>query len=287
MDFVRNILNGILMGVANVIPGVSGGTIAVVLGFYDRLMECITVNFKVIKNNLSFLIPLAIGIIIGVIGLSNVMEVLFAKFPQQTYFAFIGIILGSLPLIFTKARLSNPRIKTIPWIGFVVAFGIMAFLAMFNGDANSGSVLYTTLTPESFIVCMVAMIIAVATMIIPGISGSMILIVMNMYQTIYFEVLNNFNIPLFIPSAIGGIIGLFGGAILIRYLLARYNQLTYMIIVGLLVGSIFQLIVQANIVAFDLGFMASIVIMLAMMIVIFIFGKKDLKEDLAKIKQEA
>lgn len=287
MDFIRNIVNGILMGVANVIPGVSGGTIAVVLGFYDRLMECITVNFKVIKRNLPFLIPLAIGIVIGVVGLSKLMEILFAKFPQQTYFAFIGIILGSLPAIFTKARLSTSKINGISWIGFIAALGIMVFLALFNGDANSGSILYTTLTPESFIVCMLAMAIAVATMIIPGISGSMILIVMNMYQTIYFEVLNNLNIPLLIPSGIGGIIGLFGGAILIRFLLARYNQLTYMIIVGLLVGSIFQLLVQANIIAFDLTLIVSIVIMLIMAIVIFTFGKKDLDADLAKIKQEA
>ncbi|MCI5773651.1 MAG: DUF368 domain-containing protein, partial [Erysipelotrichaceae bacterium] len=262
MEFLRNILNGILMGVANVIPGVSGGTIAVVLGFYDRLMDCITINFKVIKKNLPFLIPLGLGVVIGVVGLSKLMEILFAKFPQQTYFAFIGIILGSLPAIFTKARLTSPKIKAVPWVGFIIAFAIMAFLALFNGDAESGSVLYRTLTPESFIACLIAMAIAVATMIIPGISGSMILIVMNMYQTIYFEVLNNFNIPLLIPSAIGGVIGLFGGAILIRYLLAHFNQLTYMIIVGLLVGSIFQLIVQANIVAFDLTLIVSIVIML-------------------------
>lgn len=286
MKTLRNVLNGVLMGVANVIPGVSGGTIAVVLGFYDELMNCITLNLKVIKEHFMFLLTLGIGVVIGVVGLSHLMEILFNTFPQQTYFSFIGIILGSLPLVFTKARIKNPKLTMSSYVGFAVALLVMIVMAFLNVDSESGSVLYTTLTPESFVMCTIAMAIAVSTMIIPGISGSMILIVMNMYQTIYFEVLNKMNIPLLLPCAIGGVIGLFGGAILIRFLLAKYNQFTYMVIVGLLVGSIIQLIVQANIVAFDLGLIISVVIMLVVMFGFYKMSESEYKRDLELVNKK-
>ncbi|NLC96142.1 MAG: DUF368 domain-containing protein [Erysipelotrichaceae bacterium] len=280
MKNIKLILIGMMIGIANVIPGVSGGTIAIIFNIYDRLMECITLKVKVIFDNLDFLIPLGTGVAIGILGLSKIMEILFENYPQHTYFAFIGIIIGSLPLIYSKATKGNKQKLEIPSIIiFIFTLVLMVLLSFVNADKSSGTVLFTTLTPLSFVALFVSMIIGTATMIIPGISGSMLLIVMGMYQTIYFEAINNFNIPLLIPSFFGGVTGLLLGAKLIRFLLGKYNQITYMGIMGLLVGSAYQLFLTNNISEINLNLGISILIMMIMAMIIYWFSINEIKED--------
>ncbi len=248
MEMIKNVVFGIMMGVANVIPGVSGGTIAVIFDFYDRLLESITLNFKVIKKNLSFLIPLAIGVLIGIIGVSKLMKYLLEVFPLQTYLGFIGIIIGSLPLIYAKAK-EKGKIKTESYVLMIIAFLLMVYLAFTNGDKDAAKefIRYTSLNLESFIVCFLTMGIATVTMLIPGVSGSLLLIIMGMYGTIYGYAVAELNIPLLIPIALGAITSLLLGAKVVRYLLQKYHTATYMIILGLLLGSIVQLIVISGV----------------------------------------
>lgn len=281
MNSIKYVIYGITMGIANVIPGVSGGTIAVILNFYDRLMESITLDFKVIKKNLPFLIPLFFGVGIGIVGLSKIMQYLLENFTTQTYFGFIGIVFGSLPLIFFKAK-ENKNIQPMSWIPFMIAFGIMLYFAFANGDKEVAKTMirYTSLNMESFIMCFIAMAIATVTMIIPGISGSLILIIMGMYGTIYGYAIAEFNIPLLIPCGLGAVVGILGGAKLIRYVLSRYEQLTYMAILGLLVGSLFQLFMLSNItIAMNLTFFVSIVICIVCFMIIYWFSLQEINRN--------
>lgn len=282
METIKYVVFGILMGVANVIPGVSGGTIAIILNFYDRLMESITLNFKVIKRNLPFLIPLALGLAIGIVGLSKIMSYLLNNFTTQTYFGFIGIVLGSLPLILYKAKGPTKKIKPANWIPFVIALGLMIYLAFMNGDKESAKALvrYTTLNFESFIVCFGAMAIATVTMIIPGISGSLILIIMGMYGTIYGFAIAEFNIPLLIPCGLGAVVGILGGAKVVRYLLSKYEQLTYMAILGLLLGSFVQLYMLSGIVLeINTTLIVSLVVAVITFTIIYWFSSQEMKRD--------
>lgn len=281
METVKYIIFGIIMGVANVIPGVSGGTMAIILNFYDRLMESITLNFKVIKKNLPFLIPLGIGLAIGIVGLSKIMKFLLDTYPTQTYFGFIGIVIGSLPLIFFKAK-HNTKIKPVNLIPFMITVALMIYLAFANGDKEAAKsiVVYTSLNIESFIVLSVAMAIATVTMIIPGISGSLILIIMGLYGTIYGYAIAELNIPLLIPCGLGAVVGILGGAKLVRFLLGRYEQLTYMAILGLLVGSIVQLFMLSGIeFVFNATSIVSLLVCGASMIVIYWFSLQEIKRD--------
>ena len=102
METIRLIGIGIIFGIANVIPGVSGGTIAVVFNVYDRLINVITLNLKKIVKEWNFLVPLALGAVVGVILFSKLISLLFTKFPVQTNWFFIGIILGSIPMIYSR-----------------------------------------------------------------------------------------------------------------------------------------------------------------------------------------
>ncbi len=278
METIKFIFFGIIMGVANVIPGVSGGTMALILNFYDRLMESITLDLKVVFKNLPFLIPLGVGVIIGIVGLSSVMDLLFTDYPQQTYFGFIGIVFGSLPLIYSKAK-KEEEIQGKSWILFVIALVLMIALTFANGDKASGEVLFTTLTPLSFIVCVVSMAVASITMLIPGISGSLVLIIIGMYQTIYIEGVANMNIGLLIPIVIGAAIGILGGAKLIRFLMSRFYQFTYMAILGLLVGSIIQLMSTCGFTGFNATFMVSMVVAIICFSIVYWFSLQEINRD--------
>lgn len=277
---IKYVFYGIIMGIANVIPGVSGGTMAIILNFYDRLMESITFNLKIIKKNIGFLIPLGIGLVIGILGLSKVMNVLLSDYPTQTYFAFIGIIIGSLPLIWSKAKRSDKKIQISSWIAFIVTLGIMIGLAFFSSDKDAAPIKYTSFSIEACIMCFISMIIGASTMIIPGISGSMMLLIMGMYGTIFGFVISNLYIPLLIPTALGAFVGLFGGAKLITIFLNKYEQLTYMAILGLLIGSMTELFKRCGILQADMmTVITSIIACVVMFVVVYLFSLAEMKRD--------
>lgn len=278
MKFLKYIFFGIVMGIANVIPGVSGGTMAIVLNFYDLLMESITLNFKTIKKNLYFIIPLGIGLVVSVVGVSKIMKYLFNSFPTQTFSGFIGIVIASLPLIYDKAK-NKQKIKKSSWLAFIFALTIMVVLSFYSVSKEGATIRYTTLNFESFIFCVISMAIATATMIIPGISGSLMLLIMGMYGTVYTVAIGTFNIPLLIPCTIGGILGLFGGAKLITVLFNKFEQLTYMGIAGLLVGSLLELYKNSNIFSQDVvTIVTSIFSLLIMFVVVLFFSIKEMNK---------
>ena len=277
-DFIINIINGIIFGVSNVIPGVSGGTMAIIFNFYDVLTESITLNFKVLIKNIKFIIPFGIGIIVGIIGFSTLIDYLISNHTQHTYFGLIGIVLGSIPLILFKAkRAGDLTIKS--WIPFIITLIIMIVISM-QPSVESGSILFTTLNVQSFIMLFIGLTIAASTMIIPGISGSLMLVIMGLYTTIIAEVIGNFNFELMIPTLLGIACGLLGGAKLITILLKKYTQLTYMAIFGLVIGSIIPLWQETNFsFIFDINIVISLISMLITFIIVYSFSKYEINKD--------
>lgn len=281
MNVLKYVVFGIIIGVSNVIPGVSGGTMAIILNIYDKLMELVTLNISVIKKNLSFIIPLLLGVAVGIVGFSKLMKLSLQYYPTQTFFCFIGIVIGSLPLILHKAK-QHESIQTKGYIAFICALGIMIALSFTNGDKESAKELikYTSLNVTSFIVIFLSMAIAAATMIVPGISGSLILIIIGTYGTIYGYIIAEFYIPLLIPAGLGAVFGLIGGAKLIKYMLHKYHQLTYCIILGLLIGSLFELYKQSGIIiALNTTFITSFIMMFLLMGMVYYFSKQEIKRD--------
>ncbi|MFV0380202.1 MAG: DUF368 domain-containing protein [Anaerorhabdus sp.] len=279
MEYLKNVFYGMMIGIANVVPGVSGGTIAVIFNIYDKLLESVTLNIKVLKRNFSFLFPLAFGVLFGIVGVSKLMKYLLENYPMQTYSGFIGVIIGSLPLIIAKVKEAK-TVKKKNYIFFVVSVGLMVFLALYNADKETAKELikYTTLNFESFVVCFLAMSIATITMIIPGISGSLLLIIMGMYGTIYGYAVAEFYIPLLIPIGLGAVISLLLGAKLVRVLLSKFHQQTYLAILGLLIGSIFQLIIISGL-NFSLSYdvLTSAVVMIICMLLVYATSVKEIK----------
>ena len=252
---IKNIIKGAIIGIANIIPGVSGGTMAVSMGIYDQLIHCITHLFSELKKNLKFLIPIFLGAGIGVVGLSFVIEYLFDVAPLETNLLFIGLILGGLPAMWK--RVNGNAIKVPHIVAFLLFFALVVGLAAF-GNAEGADVVLEPGFSNGIMLFLVG-VIAAATMIIPGVSGSMILLVLGYYNPIVSEI-NNFirallamdfaalwrGVLIFVPFGLGVVAGIFGIAKIIEIVFQKFPLLAYWAIIGLIVSSPFAIMLLSN-----------------------------------------
>ena len=241
MDMVTFVIFGAIVGVANIIPGVSGGTMAVILKIYDRLIE--TLSLKNVKKNLPFIIPLGIGAAVGIVLFSKAIEFLLGNYPMATNFTFMGLILGSIPMIFQRAR--GEKMEAKGMVSFLVALVVMVVIALLK-PAESNAVL--ALTPLNLLILFGASAISTFAMILPGISGSFVMLVLGVYTTVLTSISGVFTWPIdgvtwhcvgmLIPVGLGCIVGLIFGSKLVDVLIRKQPQATYFAILGLVVGSL-------------------------------------------------
>lgn len=242
LHYLKVFICGLVFGIANVIPGVSGGTMLVVFGIYDQLTEAIS-GFKAIIKNIVFLIFFGLGAGVGILGFASVISFLFERFGVQTNMYFIGLILGSVPMIYRMGT-SESKVKPLCAAPFVIAVGVVVLLAVLEqmkivpaADVVSGFDLVMTV---KLFVCA---IIAAVAMIIPGLSGSFVMMLLGVYQTIIGAIqIKELNFYVIIPFALGVIVGIIGGAKLISILIKKYKLMVYSAIMGLVVGSVYAIL---------------------------------------------
>lgn len=232
---VMNIFYGIILGVSNVIPGVSAGTMAVVLNIYDELLGAVSLKKEHLKKNLIFLATIGIGAVVGILVFSNAITFLFEKYNMPTNFLFIGIIIGSIPMVINHAR-AGEKIRSKNWIPFIITFGVMIVMVLTN-DAEANEVILREINLGMSIWLIFAGAISAFSMIIPGISGSFIMLTLGVYTSVITAV-SEFNFAILIPVVIGILIGLILGIKIVKVLLSKYQQATYMAILGLVIGSV-------------------------------------------------
>lgn len=259
MQKLIEIIKGSFIGIANVIPGLSGGTIAIILKIYDKLINAISDVFKhpivVIKSLLFILIGLVLGIVLAVLGVTYFYE----KYPVPTAFLFLGFILGGIPFLLKEINLKKINIrKGLIFLFFLGATAIFPFL--------SGSV--KNIEQLSFVNFMILFglgVISSATMVIPGVSGSMVLMCLGYYESIMNlakECLVDFmnfemglffeNLLLVLPFAIGIVLGIVVIAKIIKLLLIKARELTFYAIMGLILATPVSIIY--NIKSFQVDF---------------------------------
>ncbi|BBF45179.1 membrane protein [Lachnospiraceae bacterium KM106-2] len=262
MKFIKDIIKGVMMGVANIIPGVSGGTMAVSMGIYDDIISSITNLFSQFKKSIKTLLPYIIGMGLGLVGLSFIIKFLLANYSLPTNFAFIGLILGGLPILF--GRLKGSKINIAHGIVFLLFFALIIGLQLLGGGDETGVVI--KLTALEVVKLFFIGVIASATMVIPGVSGSMILMILGYYSPIidyvtkFIKALAAFDMTqmldcaaILVPFGIGVVIGIFAIAKLIEFLLNRYESLTYSAILGLVIASPFAILMSAGIAGLTVG----------------------------------
>ncbi len=241
MLFLKNIIYGIILGVSNIIPGVSGGTIAVVLNIYDKIIPSIS-SFSSIKKNFYFLMSLGIGCITGIFLFSSIINYFLNNNLLSTNMLFIGIIIGSIPMIYMKCKSKFFNIKNILIFSFFLL--LMIIMSIFSISDIKEEVIQNINFQISLKILLVSIISSIC-MIIPGISGSFIILLFGLYSTIIMAI-NQMNIIVLSLVCTGVFIGIIFGAKLIKYLLKNFMESTYSAILGLVIGSIFSMILEIS-----------------------------------------
>ncbi|MBN8209676.1 DUF368 domain-containing protein [Bacillus sp. NTK071] len=270
----RNIYRGLLMGVSDLIPGVSGGTIAMVLGIYRRLISGINgLMSKNWKKELGFFIPLLIGVGLALLLVSQLMEKLLQHYPQPTFFFFIGLIIGVVPFLLRKVEYKK-TFEPLHYGLLILAAVLIASTLFLKGD-GSGEVM-KSLSFTDYIVLFFSGWLASTAMILPGVSGSFVLLLLGSYKTVIHG-LSSFQIPLLLTVGAGIIIGLSLTGKLISLLLKKYTVATYSVMIGLVIGSVVVLYpgFKSDIM---LG-IASVVTLLLGLGAAFILGKIEHKQE--------
>lgn len=232
----KNIFRGLVMGITDLIPGVSGGTIAIILGFYDRLLEAISGFFsKDWKRHIGFLLPLALGMGTALVLFSRLINYLLVEHFVPTQFFFMGLILGIIPFLVKQVDVKR-NFKPRHWIFLLFAAVLLAMTAFITPD-QSGEPM-TTLTLLSAVGLFFSGWLASMAMLLPGISGSFILLLLGVYPTA-IHALSTLNFPFIAVIGSGVAVGFIVSSKSIRYFLDRYPYMMYAVIIGLIIGSTF------------------------------------------------
>lgn len=240
-------IKGFIMGIANIIPGVSGGTLALTLGIYEGFISAISHFFSNLKENVKFLLPIVIGIGLAILTMSNVISTCFDKYPIPTTLFFMGLVMGGIPMLLNKVKKTKEVKKPVSYTIALLTFFLVIVLAFSNEifGGTLGNADFSNLNIIGYLTLTMVGIIAAATMVIPGVSGSLVLMLLGYYLPIinviksltHFEnILSNLLIAVFF--GIGVLIGIVLIAKLIEWLLAKYEILTYFGVIGFIIASV-------------------------------------------------
>ena len=240
MNFLVDLIKGVFVGIANVIPGVSGGTMAVSFGIYDKLLNAISSLLKSFKKSFLTLLPIILGMVIGIVGFTYIIPWLLANFPFATSCAFTGLIIGGIPAILRSLKdgwqSEEKKSLLVNILVFLILLAVAMAMVFLNGDSESGIAL--TASAGMIVKIFFMGIIASATMVIPGVSGSFVMVLLGLYTTV-IGAIKSLDFMILIPTAIGVFIGIVFGAKLISALMKRYSLLVYSAIMGLVIGSLY------------------------------------------------
>ncbi|NEF34598.1 DUF368 domain-containing protein [Staphylococcus aureus] len=266
-----NILKGFAMGTSDLVPGVSGGTIALLLGIYNQFIASISGIFsRRFWPSFTFLTPIIIGMLLAMGSLSNLFNYLLSQHHIPTMFFFGGLIIGILPYLL---KISNYKTSFTTKHYMMVIAGIAILIVitlMNNGDKHAGETL--TLSTGLIIKYFIAGMCASSAMLLPGISGSFMLLVFGVYGTVMLAIsevvkLNFTGLPILLAVGFGVLAGFIISSKIIQYFLTHHKLMTFALIIGFVVGSLFAVfpglptnIVMwfVSLVVFIIGFIVSL-----------------------------
>lgn len=237
-EHIANFLKGFAMGVANVIPGVSGGTIALLTGIFERLINALKsfdveavrllLKFKFREFaqhvDFGFLLSVFLGVGVSIISVAKLLEFLFQSYPVYVWSFFFGLILVSVWFV----GKSIGKIDVPAAVSFVIGAAVAFGLSVMNPATENTAFWY-------LIICGA---VAVCSMILPGLSGSFVLILMGNYQLIMIYAVSHFDMGIIVPVAIGVVVGLLAFSHFLSWLLSRYACQTMAVLTGFIFGSL-------------------------------------------------
>ncbi len=249
LDWLMDVIKGFIVGTANVIPGVSGGTLMLVLGIYEKVVGSISNIGKQFKKSIITLIPVILGIGLAILTMSKVIGYCLTAYTFATIMLFVGAVLGGLPMLFKRVKQDSfkPTYGLICFITFALVIGMLFLGQGGNADLSHMNV-------WKFIVVMFMGALGSATMIIPGVSGSALLMTFGYYTPIYGGAIANLtnsdsttrgnDLIVVIAFLIGTLLGIWAVAKLINMLLKKFEIQSYWGIIGFVIASAIIIVLQ-------------------------------------------
>ena len=237
-QYINYFIKGMAVGIANIIPGVSGGTIALITGIFERLINAIKSfdlkalqllfkgNWKAFaqKTDFYFLLALFAGIVIAIVALARIFDFLFHHYPVYIWAYFFGLVLSSV--YYVGKTVEKWKAATI--VSFVVGTAFAIAISLINpATAN-----------DNFFYLILCGVVAICSMILPGLSGSFVLILMGNYQLIAIDAINNRDLGIIIPVGIGAVAGLIAFSHVLSWVFKRYKDQTIAMLTGFILGSL-------------------------------------------------
>ena len=238
MNGFLNVVKGIFIGAGAIVPGVSSGVLCVIFGIYEKLLDAVLNFFKDIKQNIKFLFPIALGVGIGVLLFSNMLNYLLYEFPIQTKSIFIGLIIGTIPSLIREVNEKEGfKPQNVMYLLIALAIGIITVVLENRmhiiTNVDNMSIMY-------LVMCGAIMSVGI---VVPGVSSTIILMLLGVYS-VYLQSVANLYLPVLIPLGIGLILGSIIVMKLTKKLLETYYSQTFYSIIGFTIGSIFVLLPQ-------------------------------------------
>ncbi len=235
MSHLMNLLKGVVVGLGAVAPGLSGSILLVIFGLYQKIVSTVSHIFKGFKKNLLFLIPIALGIGVGMVLFSKLIDIPLTHFPMQTYYAFLGLILGTIPMVLKEVRKEGFHPKYYIFSGVAFAAGAAFFLL------NQG--LFPDVVDANIFQSLALGLAVAAAYLVPGVDSFAILSAFGLYN-LWKDSLADLNFGVLIPAGVGLVIGGILISLIFNKLFAKWYTGTYSIIFGLFLAVILNYIVK-------------------------------------------
>lgn len=252
-SFLYRLICGVVIGVGCVLPGVSGGILAISLGIYEKMMLAVGNLFRSLKANIRYLLPLAIGGGVGILLTSNVLNIVIARYEAQLLSLFTGLVLGSLPELYGEVRLGGQKIRAKHIAAAALGLAFVLLFALGESRVAQNAVTSKLTIPGALIS---GLVLSVGT-VIPGISSSFILVYMGLYPAVIETISGVLDLSTLATSGLGAAIAKLGETIvpflalagafalvsiliikLVNRMLARHHSASYAAVIGFVVGSV-------------------------------------------------
>lgn len=244
------LIKGFIIGIAFIIPGVSGGTLAIYLGVYDKMLHAITHVFKEFKKSFTYLLPILIGLAASIVLLAKLLGWLIDLNSYVTLLFFVGLLIGGTPSLYAKIK--GEKITASGFLAFASALAIVLLILIGKLVNNTAPVGIFEFSFMTYLLIFALGFVAAATMVVPGVSGSALLITLGFYTAIVTNVVGNildfsrlaYHLQVVIPFGLGALCGIFLISKAIEISLKKYPVQTYMGILGFIAGSVIAILFE-------------------------------------------
>ena len=270
---MNTFLKGIVAGIGGISPGLSGSVLLIIFGLYQKTLDALASLFKDFKKNIAFLAPLLLGMGIGVLAFSKVLDFLLEHHEVPTRFAFLGLILGTVPLFYREVKKNGFS----PFYYLIIMGSAVGGYFLFTANPDA----FPQIQDPNLLQCIILGVAVVATAIVPGVDPAVLLSTLGLYE-LYVSSLADFDLSVLLPMLIGVAVGAVVISATMSTLFRHFYTATFSVVFGLFLSMIPNMLTENCVLRFDATSVLSVIVMVLGFLVSYYLG--DWKENNRKLK---